>query len=115
MSVDERWLLALVVAAGVVVVLALLLGLLIATATRIDRHAAAIWNAGKQIASNTVAIWRLEKTNEQLAELGSSAQALEQAIASMNDSLEALASGRRAGVSQKVRDWLGASDSDRAG
>ena len=66
MDVFTMWWLSLGIAAVVVVVVAVLLGLIIATARRIDAHAASIWTAGKQIAGNTVSIWILEQTNEHL-------------------------------------------------
>ena len=36
---------------------------IVVVANRIDKHAAAIWGAGKDIATNTVQIWQLQKTN----------------------------------------------------
>ena len=52
--------------AGVVVILivaALLIAIIIA-ANRIDYHARELWEAGKEIAGNTVSIWMLQKTNQ---------------------------------------------------
>jgi len=93
MDVTELWWLSLALAAVVVAVVAVLLGLIISTAKSIDRHAGQIWTAGKQIAGNTVSIWMLEKTNEQVAQMLGSAQTIERATASINDKLQALAGG----------------------
>ena len=67
MNVQDMWWLSLGIGAAVVVVVAVLLGLIIATAKSIDRRADAIWTAGKQIAGNTVAIWVLETIRNELA------------------------------------------------
>ena len=67
MNVQDMWWLSLGIGAAVVVVVAILLGLIIATAKSIDRRADAIWTAGKQIAGNTVAIWVLETIRNELA------------------------------------------------
>ena len=93
MDVTELWWLSLALAAVVVTVVAVLLGLIISTAKSIDRHAAQIWTAGKQIAGNTVSIWMLEQTNKQLAQMLESARALERTTASINEKLQALAGG----------------------
>ena len=76
MDVIDLWWLSLAAFAAVVVVVALLLGLIVAAAKRIDRHAAAIWIVGKQIAGNTVSIWLLEQTNEQVGKLIEETRAL---------------------------------------
>ena len=79
-------------AAGVVVgVVAALLGLIVAAAKQIDQHAAGIWTVGKQIAGNTVSIWMLEKTNEQVASLADSVRSLERSAASIDEQLSTLA------------------------
>lgn len=91
MDIIELWWLGLAIFAAVVVVVAVLLGLIIAAAKRIDRHAAAIWVAGKQIAGNTVSIWMLEKTNRQLETLADSSRAMEQSASAMTEALQALA------------------------
>lgn len=94
MSVNELWWLSLAIFAVVVVVVAVLLGLIIAAAKSIDRNAADIWTVGKQIAGNTVSIWLLEKTNESVVRLADSAGSLERRAASMDEKLAALG-GRR--------------------
>ncbi len=91
MNVIELWWLYLAIFAVVVVVVAVLLGLIIAEAKRIDHHAAAIWTVGKQIAGNTVSIWMLEKTNEHVSKMGEATRSLEKTAASMDEKLRVLA------------------------
>ena len=57
------WWLTLGIAVVVILVVAVLLIAIVVAAHRIDRHVEAIWGAGKDIASNTVQIWQLQKTN----------------------------------------------------
>lgn len=95
MTVVELWWLSLAIFAVVVVVVAVLLGLIIAAAKRIDEHADAIWVAGKQIAGNTVSIWMLEATNEQVARMVRSTREIERTVASMDEHLHAIAEGGR--------------------
>jgi hypothetical protein len=83
----QLWWLSLGLAAVVVVVVAVLLGLIIATAKRIDYHASAIWVAGKQIAGNTVSIWMLESANGALRGIHGALGALEKTVAALNDTL----------------------------
>lgn len=94
MSVIDLWWLSLAIAASVVVVVAVLLGLIVAAAQRIDRHAAAIWVAGKGIAGNTVSIWMLEQTVRSLHRLSLSARRLETALGTLDDTLGALGRDR---------------------
>ena len=63
-DVVTLWWITLAIAAVVIVVVAVLLIAIAAAANRIDRHAADIWGAGKNIAANTIQIWQLQKTNE---------------------------------------------------
>ena len=92
MNVIQLWWRSLAIFTAVVGVVAGLLGLIIATARSIDRHAADIWLVGKQIAGNTVSIWMLEKTNEQLAGIQDAARLLERTAASMDETLRTLVS-----------------------
>jgi hypothetical protein len=94
MDVITLWWLSLGIAAVVVVVVAVLLGLIIATAKSIDAHAAAIWTVGKQIAGNTVSIWMLEKTNEELQAAVDSARAIESVAGNIDQKLRAVAATR---------------------
>jgi uncharacterized protein YoxC len=98
MDVIELWWFSLALFALVVVVVAVLLGLIIAAAKSIDRHAAAIWVAGKQIAGNTVSIWMLEQADQLLRETQREAERLQKSAASMDEHLRAVAGasgGRR--------------------
>ncbi|NUR54739.1 MAG: hypothetical protein HOQ29_09845 [Acidobacteria bacterium] len=90
MSVIELWWLSLAVFAAVIVIVAVLLGVIIAAAKSIDRHAGAIWIVGKEIAGNTVAIWMLEQTVGSLQRLSDSTRRLEQKI----DRLHAALAGK---------------------
>lgn len=63
MTVAQFWWLILGVALAVVLVVAALLIWIIVSLRRIERAAADIWTAGKQIAGNTVQIWQLGQTN----------------------------------------------------
>jgi hypothetical protein len=94
MNVIELWWLSLAIFAVVVVVVAVLLGMIVAAAKSIDHHACAIWTEGKKIAGNTVSIWMLEKTNEYAHKVWQSANAVEMHAGSMDEKLTAL-SGRR--------------------
>ena len=80
MTVEQMWWLSLGIFAIVVVVVAVLLGVIIAAAKSINRHAGAIWVIGKEIAGNTVAIWMLEQTVGSLRRLGESARRIEGAL-----------------------------------
>lgn len=87
MSNMDLWWLSLLLGGVVVVAVAVLLLLIIATARRIDRHAAAIWTIGKEIAGNTVSLSMLEQTAGSLAgvkqslnELRSGFEAFENAL-----------------------------------
>ncbi|MDP8926611.1 MAG: hypothetical protein M3M97_06815 [Actinomycetota bacterium] len=91
MSVTRFWWLLLGLAAAVVAVVAMLLGRIIAAARSIDRHADAIWTVGKQIAGNTVSIWMLEKTSEQMEATRDATRSLEQTASSMDEKIRALA------------------------
>ncbi|MBW3577284.1 MAG: hypothetical protein KY462_06015 [Actinobacteria bacterium] len=114
MSDPERWWLALAVFSAVVVVVAVLLGLVIAVAKSIDRRAGAVWSQAKQIAENTVSLWLLEQTNEEITAVRESARALEQTIGSMNGKLAALAAedGEGSGIARKVKEWVGSAGAD---
>jgi hypothetical protein len=95
MEQTELWWLSLGIFAAVVVVVAVLLGLIIAAARRIDRTAGAIWTVGKEIAGNTVSIWMLERTNASLGRTAEAARSLERSASSIDESLQALPRGRQ--------------------
>ena len=87
------WWLSLGASAGVVGVVAGLLGAIAAQARSIDEHAEAIWTVGKQIAGNTVSIWMLEQANGELAKTLAVAGRIEGVAASIDAKLGALAGG----------------------
>lgn len=94
MSTNDLWWLSLAAAGVIVVVVAVLLGLIAAAAKSIDRHAAAIWIEGKQIAGNTVSIWMLEKTNEYAHQTWLAARSVQERTGAIDEKLGALG-GRR--------------------
>jgi hypothetical protein len=63
MDSTTLWIYSLAAGVVVVAVVALLLILIIRAANRIDDSARHIWQAGQQIAANTVSIWMLQTTN----------------------------------------------------
>jgi len=84
-DVATLWWITLAIAAVVIVIVAvLLIGILIA-ANRIDRHASDVWLAGKDIATNTIQIWQLQKTNAAAEQILQTAQG----IAAGADSIDA--------------------------
>ncbi len=91
MDITQLWWLSIAIFAVVVVVVAVLLGLIIAAAKSIDRHATAIWTVGKQIAGNTVSIWMLENTNQELDNISKTVQSIGQVATTMDDRLRGLA------------------------
>lgn len=91
MTVIGLWWLSLAIFAVVIVVVAVLLGLIIAAAKSIDRHAGAIWVVGKEIAGNTVSIWMLERTLHSLGQLDRSAQRINASVQGMDERLRLLA------------------------
>ena len=90
-EVVRLWWLSLGLSGVVVGVVAALLGGIIGAARSIDRHATDVWTVGKQIAGNTVSIWMLGKTNEQVARLLEAAQSIDRTATSMDARLRALA------------------------
>ena len=95
MSVIDMWWLSLAIFSAVIVVVAVLLGLIIAAAKSIDRHASAIWVVGTEIAGNTVSIWMLEQTIGSLRRIGESARKIEGTLTALDEKLGALAGGTR--------------------
>ncbi len=103
---EELWLLSLAAGSLVVVLLAVLFGLVIATLQRIDRHAARTHTAGKQIAQNTVGLWALDQMNRDLVAIRDAAREAPNARTS-NAVIDPLR-----GAAQRVEDWLGGSEPD---
>ena len=75
-DVVTLWWLTLAIGAVVIVVVAVLLIAIVVAANRVDRHAAEIWMAGKDIATNTIQIWQLQKTNAVASQILETAQAI---------------------------------------
>ena len=97
------WWMTLGIAAVIILVVAALLIAIVVAANRIDRHAEAIWAAGKDIATNTIQIWQLQKTNATAGQILEVAQSIAAGAGSIDGRLarlpEALAQprGRSAG------------------
>lgn len=87
------WKISWAIGAVVVVIVAVLLLVIIAAARSIDKHAAAIWLAGKQIAANTVSIWMLQKTNGVAGEILTTAQGIAAGAGAIDAKLASLAGG----------------------
>ncbi|MDX1665329.1 MAG: hypothetical protein R3272_16165 [Candidatus Promineifilaceae bacterium] len=90
MEIVELWWLSLAIAAVVVVVVAVLLGLIIAAAKRIDQHAEDIWIVGKQIAGNTVSIWMLEQTKQEVNTIRRNVESLTDTARAIDERLQKL-------------------------
>lgn len=85
------WTYSLIAGAVVVLIVAVLLIMLIAAANRVNKHASHIWDAGKQIAGNTVSIWMLNVTNRVAGEILEGAKAINARAASIDTTIGALA------------------------
>lgn len=96
MDVISMWWLSLGIAGVVIVIVAVLLGAIIAAAKSIDRNAAGIWTVGKQIAGNTVSIWILEKTLEKVDSIEDNVKGLGKTFTSIDERLRFISEeGRR--------------------
>ena len=62
-TIQQVWIVSLVVFTVVLVVVAVLLTLILVTAKRIRAGVSAIWNAGQKVANNTVHLALLDRTN----------------------------------------------------
>jgi len=100
-DVVTLWGLTLAIAALVIVVVAALLIGIIVAANRIDRHAADIWIAGKDIATNTIQIWQLQKTNAVAEQILETAQGIAGGAGSIDARLARLADALT--VEKKIR------------
>jgi len=89
-DVAQLWWLTLALAGIVILVVAALLIGIVVAANRIDRHAAAIWGAGKEIATNTVQIWQLQQTNATAAQILGVAGTIAAGAESIDDRLARL-------------------------
>ena len=89
-DVVTLWWLTLAIAAVVILVVAVLLIGIVVAANRIDRHAADIWIAGKDIATNTIQIWQLQKTNAVASQILETAQGIAAGAGSIDGHLVSL-------------------------
>lgn len=87
------WKISWAIGLVVVLIVATLLLIIIAAARSIDKHAAAIWLAGKQIAANTVSIWMLQKTNGVAGEILDTAKGIAAGAGAIDRKLADLAGG----------------------
>ncbi|GBD22214.1 hypothetical protein HRbin28_02691 [bacterium HR28] len=88
MTVTAFWWLVLAIALVVVLVVAILLIAIWRAVERIDRHAAAIWQAGKGIAANTTSIPLLAQTNQVATRILNRLDAIAEAARTLNERLE---------------------------
>lgn len=91
MDTMTLWTYSLIAGAVVVLIVAVLLFMLIAAANRVDKHASHIWDAGKQIAGNTVSIWMLNVTNRVAGEILEGAKSINSRAISIDNTIAALA------------------------
>jgi Tfp pilus assembly protein PilN len=89
-TVAQFWWLVLAIGLVVILVVAVLLLLILQAARRIDEHAGAIWNVGKNIAANTVQIWQLQQTNATAGQILATAQTIAGVAESIDGRLERL-------------------------
>lgn len=66
MSTEALWWISLGLGLVVAVVAVVLLQLFLRQVHRIERGAAAVWTAGKEVARNTATTWMLERTSQDL-------------------------------------------------
>lgn len=91
MDTMTLWTYSLIAGAVVVLIVAVLLIMLIGAARRVDQHASLIWDAGKQIAGNTVSIWMLNITNRVAGEILEGAKSINTKATSIDNTIAALA------------------------
>lgn len=99
-DVVTLWWLTLAIAAVVIVVVAVLLIAIVVAANRIDRHAQDIWIAGKDIATNTIQIWQLQKTNDLAGQVLDTAQGIAVGAGSIDGHIVRLTDVLRSGKRQ---------------
>ncbi len=93
MDAMTLWKISWAIGAVVVVIVAVLLLMILAAAKSIDRTAKAIWQAGKEIAGNTVSIWMLQKTNVVAGEILETAKGIAAGAGAIDAKLTAVARG----------------------
>ncbi len=84
------WTYSLIAGAVVIAIVAVLLIMLIAAANRVNTNASNIWDAGKQIAGNTVSIWMLNVTNRVAGQILETAQSINSRAESIDNTIAAL-------------------------
>jgi hypothetical protein len=90
LTVSQFWWLVLAIVVVALLLVAVLLAMIVGAVNRIDRHAAAIWGVGKNIANNTVQIWQLQMTNATAGEILTTAQTIAAVAGSIDGRLERL-------------------------
>ena len=85
------WTYSLIAGALVIVIVAVLLIMLIVAANRVNKSASNIWDAGKQIAGNTVSIWMLNVTNRVAGQILAGAQSIDARAAAIDEKITMLA------------------------
>lgn len=95
MDAMTLWKISWAIGAVVVLIVAVLLLIIIAAARSIDKKAGAIWQAGKEIAGNTVSIWMLQKTNVVAGEILATAKAIAGGAGSIEAKITAVAGGKK--------------------
>lgn len=81
------WTWSLIAGAVVILAVAALLLAILATARRIDTHALAIWQVGKNIAGNTVSIWMLNRTNQVARDILTTTQSIDTTVKALAEKL----------------------------
>ncbi len=94
MDNQTLWMVSWAVGAVVVLIVAVLLIAILATARRIEKTAGNIWVAGKQIAGNTVSIWLLAETNAHLEKALEATGGIGRSVASIDEALARMSRGR---------------------
>lgn len=84
------WTYSLIAGAVVILIVAALLIAIVMTARKIDYHAQQIWQAGKNIAGNTISIWMLKDTNVVAGDILTTAQSIAGVAGEINRKLDDL-------------------------
>jgi hypothetical protein len=84
------WTYSLIAAAVVILIVAALLIAIVVTARKIDYHARQIWQAGKNIAGNTISIWMLKDTNAVAGDILTTAKSIAGVAGEINGKLDDL-------------------------
>jgi hypothetical protein len=83
-TIQQVWILSLVIFTVVLIVVAVLLTLILRTAKQIRAGVSAIWNAGQRVANNTIHLALLDRTNHIAAQILQSAVGVVAATATMS-------------------------------